>query len=139
MAYFKNFPIIKYKFGNNEESVFFKDASIYVDLIDQALCDLFVHLELGISSNLNGVGLSRLDIEHAAENLLQTMSNDVIYNNNGFLTARTFRWNIYKAIQAVGRYFEQGILNLTVSQIDTYRKIDRGIIKLGQLCRALQK
>ena len=35
MAYFKNFPLIKYKFGNNEESVFFKDASVYVDLIDQ--------------------------------------------------------------------------------------------------------
>jgi hypothetical protein len=35
MAYFKNFPIIKYKFGNNEESVFYKDASVYVDLIDQ--------------------------------------------------------------------------------------------------------
>jgi hypothetical protein len=35
MTYFKNFPLIKYKFGNNEESVFYKDASIYVDLIDQ--------------------------------------------------------------------------------------------------------
>jgi len=35
MAYFKNFPLIKYKFGNNEESVFYKDASVYVDLIDQ--------------------------------------------------------------------------------------------------------
>lgn len=48
MAYFKNFPIIKYKFGNNEESVFFKDASIYVDLIDQVSDNVSVYTNFNI-------------------------------------------------------------------------------------------
>jgi len=35
MSYFKNFPLIKYRFGNEIEPVFIKDISVYVDLVDQ--------------------------------------------------------------------------------------------------------
>ena len=33
--YFRNFPIINYRFGNNEASVLFPNLSAYIDIIDQ--------------------------------------------------------------------------------------------------------
>lgn len=35
MSYFKDFPLTRYKFGNNLPEVYIQDISIYVDLLDQ--------------------------------------------------------------------------------------------------------
>lgn len=35
MSYFKDFPLTRYKFGNNLPEVYVQDISIYVDLLDQ--------------------------------------------------------------------------------------------------------
>lgn len=35
MSYFTNFPIVNYRFGDNESSVLFPNISAYVDIVDQ--------------------------------------------------------------------------------------------------------
>jgi len=35
VSYFKPFPLVKYKFGNEDKSVFFQNLTTYVDLIDE--------------------------------------------------------------------------------------------------------
>lgn len=34
MSYFKNFPLVKYKFGDEKNSIFFQNLTVYVDIID---------------------------------------------------------------------------------------------------------
>jgi hypothetical protein len=35
MPYFRNFPLVNYKFGNNEAPVLFNNISAYIDIVDQ--------------------------------------------------------------------------------------------------------
>lgn len=51
MAFFKNFPVVSYKFGNNEAPVLFDDITIYVDLIDQIRNEAAYYQKFSILDN----------------------------------------------------------------------------------------
>jgi len=48
MTYFKNFPLTGYKFGNNSESTFFQNVSVYADLIDNITDEISFYQEYTI-------------------------------------------------------------------------------------------
>lgn len=49
--YFRNFPLVKYSFGDNEPEVYFQKVSSFIDLFDVARQDVSFHIKQTISDN----------------------------------------------------------------------------------------
>lgn len=47
-TYFRNFPIIKYRFGDNEQDVFFQNISLYVNLFEKIKDEVTYYTEIEI-------------------------------------------------------------------------------------------
>ncbi|SAJ29516.1 Uncharacterised protein [Enterobacter cloacae] len=91
---------------------------------------LMHQIVLGVTGHLHRVGVERVVIEEAFEDIVQAVAQDVIQQDHRLTPARGFRRQVYKAWDFIRRYFQQRVVNgLTTN--DFYRQI--GVIIFQEL------
>ncbi len=98
--------------------------------LHQAGLHLMHQIVLGVTGHLHRVGVERVVIEEAFEDIVQAVAQDVIQQDHRLTSARGFRRQVYKAWDFIRRYFQQRVVNgLTTN--DFYRQI--GVVIFQEL------